>query len=102
MTQGQKIAEMGNSDSKQVGLYFELRYDGQADRPGTRAAWTSVDGCPGASGRYRFLMCPAARSSAVVFGRRRQRQSCALHDANGRRGQLLPDLDFLERVPQQG
>lgn len=31
--QGQKIAEMGNSDSKQVGLYFELRYDGQAVDP---------------------------------------------------------------------
>lgn len=33
VTQGQKIAEMGNSDSKQVGLYFELRYDGQAVDP---------------------------------------------------------------------
>ncbi len=31
--QGQKIAEMGNSDSKQVGLYFELRYNGQAVDP---------------------------------------------------------------------
>lgn len=33
VSQGQKIAEMGNSDSKQVGLYFELRYDGQAVDP---------------------------------------------------------------------
>lgn len=33
VTQGQRIAEMGNSDSKQVGLYFELRYDGQAVDP---------------------------------------------------------------------
>ena len=36
VTQGQKIAEMGNSDSKQVGLYFELRYDGQAVDPPDR------------------------------------------------------------------
>lgn len=33
VSQGQKIAEMGNSDSKQVGLYFELRYDGRAVDP---------------------------------------------------------------------
>lgn len=33
VSQGQKIAEMGSSDSKQVGLYFELRYDGQAVDP---------------------------------------------------------------------
>ncbi len=33
VSQGQKIAEMGNSDSKQIGLYFELRYDGQAVDP---------------------------------------------------------------------
>ncbi|WP_251865698.1 peptidoglycan DD-metalloendopeptidase family protein [Achromobacter sp. Marseille-Q4962] len=33
VSQGQKIAEMGNSDSRQVGLYFELRYDGQAVDP---------------------------------------------------------------------
>lgn len=33
VSQGQKIAEMGNSGSKQVGLYFELRYDGQAVDP---------------------------------------------------------------------
>ncbi len=31
--QGQKIAEMGDSDSKQVGLYFELRYNGRAVNP---------------------------------------------------------------------
>lgn len=33
VSQGQKIAEMGDSDSKRVGLYFELRYDGQAVDP---------------------------------------------------------------------
>jgi murein DD-endopeptidase MepM/ murein hydrolase activator NlpD len=31
--QGQAIAEMGDSDAKQVGLYFELRYDGRAIDP---------------------------------------------------------------------
>lgn len=33
VSQGQKIAEMGNSDSKQVALYFELRHDGRAIDP---------------------------------------------------------------------
>ncbi len=33
VVQGQKIAEMGNSDSDQVALYFELRYDGRAIDP---------------------------------------------------------------------
>lgn len=31
--QGQKIAEMGDSDSKQVGLYFEIRQNGQPVDP---------------------------------------------------------------------
>lgn len=31
--QGQKIAEMGDSDSKQVGLYFEVRQNGQPVDP---------------------------------------------------------------------
>jgi murein DD-endopeptidase MepM/ murein hydrolase activator NlpD len=33
VTQGQKIAEMGNSDSKQVELYFELRQGGKPVDP---------------------------------------------------------------------
>lgn len=33
VTQGQKIAEMGNSDSKQVALYFELRQGGKPVDP---------------------------------------------------------------------
>ena len=33
VTQGQKIAEMGNSDSKQVELYFELRQSGKPVDP---------------------------------------------------------------------
>jgi len=33
VSQGQKIAEMGNSDSNQVALYFELRHDGRAVDP---------------------------------------------------------------------
>lgn len=31
--QGQQIAEMGDSDSNQVALYFELRYNGEATNP---------------------------------------------------------------------
>jgi lipoprotein YgeR len=33
VTRGQRIAEMGNSDSSLVGLYFELRYDGKSVDP---------------------------------------------------------------------
>ncbi|CAM3494545.1 LysM domain-containing protein [Bordetella sputigena] len=33
VTQGQRIAEMGDSDSKQVGLYFELRQSGKPVDP---------------------------------------------------------------------
>jgi murein DD-endopeptidase MepM/ murein hydrolase activator NlpD len=33
VTQGQKIAEMGNSDGKQVELYFELRQSGKPVDP---------------------------------------------------------------------
>jgi murein DD-endopeptidase MepM/ murein hydrolase activator NlpD len=33
VSQGQKIAEMGNSDSRQVELYFELRHDGKPVDP---------------------------------------------------------------------
>jgi len=33
VSQGQKIAEMGDSDSKEVALYFELRHEGRAIDP---------------------------------------------------------------------
>jgi murein DD-endopeptidase MepM/ murein hydrolase activator NlpD len=31
--QGQKIAEMGNTDNDRVALHFELRYDGRSIDP---------------------------------------------------------------------
>jgi murein DD-endopeptidase MepM/ murein hydrolase activator NlpD len=33
VTQGQTIAEMGDSDSNRVALHFELRYDGKSIDP---------------------------------------------------------------------
>ena len=33
VSRGQKIAEMGDSDAAQVGLYFEVRYDGKSVDP---------------------------------------------------------------------